>query len=123
MPRTRRKASPAAAAAGVPGAEPTSTADAGASLAAAAAAPSPPPLRSLDSAPTRLEREVELLVGLDVEYTHLRVGGRHVALPAEVCAVDAAGAVMLYEHCNPLGEWVEGTVVVDLGDRTRGAAS
>lgn len=47
-------------------------------------------------------------MALDVEYTHLRLapGGRHISLPAEVCAVDAAGRVLLYEHCNPLGEFV-----------------
>lgn len=56
--------------------------------------------------PPRLQQEVGLLVALDVEYTHLapQGGGRHVSLPAEVCAVDATGRVLLYSHCNPLGE-------------------
>jgi hypothetical protein len=58
----------------------------------------------LPAAPSRLQQEVELLVALDVEYTHLKLvpGGRHITLPAEVCAVDASGRVLLYEHCNPL---------------------
>lgn len=56
--------------------------------------------------PSRLQQEVGLLVALDVEYVHLQLasGGRHASLPAEVCAVDAEGRVLLYEHCNPLGE-------------------
>ncbi|KAL4430177.1 hypothetical protein ABPG77_004959 [Micractinium sp. CCAP 211/92] len=59
--------------------------------------------------PSRLQQEVQLLVALDVEYAHLRLapGGRHVSLPAEVCAVDAEGRVLLYEHCNPLGQLPE----------------
>ncbi len=56
--------------------------------------------------PSRLQQEVQLLVALDVEYAHLRLAPawRHVSLPAEVCAVDAEGRVLLYEQCNPLGE-------------------
>lgn len=66
----------------------------------------PPPVRL---PPSRLQQEVGLLVALDVEYTHLRLagGGRHVSLPAEVCAVDAEGRVLLYEHCNPLEQLPE----------------
>lgn len=39
-----------------------------------------------------------------MEYTHLALPPRwrHISLPAEVCAVDAGGRVLLYERCNPL---------------------
>ncbi|KAL4434133.1 hypothetical protein ABPG75_000574 [Micractinium tetrahymenae] len=97
-----------------PGAAP-SAAVAAAAAAAAAAAPTPAEQQQhqqaaapqpAQPAPSRLQQEVELLVALDVEYAHLRLApdGCHVSLPAEVCAVDAEGRVLLYEHCNPLEE-------------------
>lgn len=67
------------------------------------------PAQAAQLGPSRLQQEVELLVAVDVEYTHLRLalGGRHVSLPAEVCAVNAEGRVLLYEHCNPLEQLPE----------------
>ncbi|KAI3438838.1 hypothetical protein D9Q98_001255 [Chlorella vulgaris] len=90
------------------GSEPSAQQAPGPASAAAPPAAVPSSLAGgvLPAAPSRLQQEVELLVALDVEYTHLKLvpGGRHVTLPAEVCAVDAGGRVLLYEHCNPSSE-------------------
>lgn len=101
-PATRAAASgsgeDAASSAAADGAQAAAAAAAGqGATGALAGAPPPPP---------RLRQEVGLLAALDVEYTHLApaAGGRHISLPAEVCVVDATGRVLLYEHCNPLGE-------------------
>lgn len=129
-PPARQQRMASAAAKQEPGTAPTEAA-----AAAAAADPGqqqqqaavPPPVRL---PPSRLQQEVGLLVALDVEYTHLRLagGGRHVSLPAEVCAVDAEGRVLLYEHCNPLGErrrplqrWPAGPAVGPLAGLLRAA--
>lgn len=95
QPRNAAAAAAAAATAAAGGAGPEQAAPAGGQQRAGQREALPP---------SRLQQEVELLVAIDVEYTHLQLApsGRHVSLAAEVCAVDASGKVLLYEHCNPL---------------------
>lgn len=96
-PCTQPPSAAAAAGEGGPATDATSSTHGDVPPSAAAAAVPPP---------SRLQQEVALLVAMDVEYTHLALqpGGRQVSLPAEVCALDAEGRVLLYEHCNPTGE-------------------
>jgi len=54
------------------------------------------------SAPlTRLQRESQRLVAIDVEYAHiLSSTGQRYQLPAEICLVDYQGKILLRSFCN-----------------------
>lgn len=57
---------------------------------------------STSSAPlTRLQREAQRLVAIDVEYAHiLSSTGQRYQLPAEICLVDYRGKILFRSFCN-----------------------
>jgi hypothetical protein len=50
---------------------------------------------------TRLQREAQKLVSIDVEYAHIVTSkGKPYQLPAEICVVDYQGKVLFHSFCN-----------------------
>ena len=55
-----------------------------------------------DPSLTRLQREAQRLVAIDVEYAHIKITptGQRYQLPAEICLVDYQGSILFHTFCN-----------------------